>query len=140
MSFWVGNLMLLVLNIPLIGLWLRLLSIPYHYLYPIIMAFVCIGAYSVNNSTFDVYVVMTFGAIGFGLRLLEMPPAPAFLGYVPGPMMEENLQRALHLSRGDFSIFVVRPISAIFLALTAALLAWALVSLMRESRPAESLN
>ena len=139
MSFWIGNILLLVLNIPMIGLWLRLLSVPYHILYPIILAFVCIGAYSVTNSTFDVLVVVIFGCIGYALRLLDFPPAPLLLGFVLGPMLEENLRRALQLSRGSFSVFMTRPISATFLLLTFALLAWALWATIRDRKVSERL-
>lgn len=138
MSFWIGNVLLVILNIPMIGLWLRLLAVPYHILYPIILAFVCIGAYSVNNSTFDVLVVVIFGIIGYALRLLDFPPAPLLLGFVLGPMLEENLRRALQLSRGSFSILVTRPISAVFLALTAILLVWALWTSLRGNQETSS--
>jgi TctA family transporter len=126
MSFWIGNLMLLVLNIPLIGLWVRLIAVPYHMLYPAVLVLVSIGVFSINNSAFDVWVVAFFGAVGYAMRLLDFPPAPLLLGFVLGPLMEENLRRALLISRGDFSVFVTRPISATFIAITAALLAWAL--------------
>jgi TctA family transporter len=125
MSFWIGNVLLLVLNIPLIGVWIRVLAIPYHILYPAILMFVCIGVYSVNNSAFDVLMVMLFGGVGYGMRLLGFFPAPLLLGFVLGPLVEENLRRALLFSRGDFIVFVERPISASFLAITFALLAWA---------------
>ncbi len=135
MSFWIGNIMLLILNIPMIGLWLRLLAVPYHILYPIILVFVCIGAYSVNNAVFDVLIVVIFGVIGYGLRLLDFPPAPLLLGFVLGPMLEENLRRALQLSRGDFSILVSRPISGAFLVITASLLLWTLWTTMSKRAP-----
>ena len=123
-SFWIGNLFLLIINIPMIGLWIRLLSIPYHLLYPAILMFVCIGVYSVNYNFFDIVVVMVFGAAGYVMRLLEFPPAPLLLGFVLGPLMEENLNRAVLISRGDFWVFVERPISAAFLAATILLLVW----------------
>jgi TctA family transporter len=126
MSFWVGNIMLLVLNIPLIGIWIRVLSIPYHLLYPAILMFVCIGVYSINNSAFDILMVVVFGAAGYVMRLLDLQPAPLLLGFVLGPLMEENLRRALLISRGDYMVFLDRPISAGFLAVTASLLALAI--------------
>jgi TctA family transporter len=122
MSFWVGNLMLLVLNIPLIGIWVRVLAIPYYILYPTILMFVCIGVYSINNSAFDVGVVMLFGIVGYLMRLLGLQPAPLLLGFVLGPLIEENLRRALLISRGDFLVFVERPISAGFIVVTLALM------------------
>jgi TctA family transporter len=125
MSFWVGNIMLLVLNIPLIGIWIRVLSIPYHLLYPAILMFVCIGVYSINNSAFDILMVVIFGAAGYIMRLLDLQPAPLLLGFVLGPLMEENLRRALLISRGDYMVFLDRPISAGFLAVTVILLALA---------------
>ena len=136
MSFWIGNIMLLVLNIPLIGVWVRLLAVPYHLLYPAVLVLVCIGVVSINNSTFDVWIVAIFGAMGYAMRLLDFPPAPLLLGYVLGPLMEENVRRALLISRGDFMVFVERPISAVFIGITVALLVWAIVTSMR--RPARS--
>ncbi len=103
MSFWIGNVILVILNIPLIGLWIRVLAIPYHLLYPAILMFVCIGVYSVNNSHFDVILVMIFGALGYcDAASASCPPAPLILGFVLGPLMEENLRRALLIGRGDF--------------------------------------
>ncbi|MBN8293286.1 tripartite tricarboxylate transporter permease [Rhodobacter sp. NTK016B] len=119
-SFLIGNFLLLVLNIPLIGLWVRMLSIPYSVLYPFIVAFICIGVYSVNSSVTDLYVLLFFGVLGVVMAFLKFEPAPLVLGLILGPMMEENLRRTLTLHRGDYSVFVTRPISAIFL--TAALL------------------
>jgi TctA family transporter len=124
MSFWIGNIILLIFNIPFIGLWVRILLVPPHILYPSIVAFICIGAYSVNYSTFDVMMVVVFGALGYGLRLMAFPAAPLLLGFVLGPMMEENFRRALVLSEGDFGVFVQRPVSLIFLAATASILLW----------------
>ena len=131
MSFWVGNILLLILNIPMIGLWVRLLAVPYHLLYPAIIMFVCLGVYSVNNSAFDVLLLVVFGIIGYVMRLLDFHPAPLLLGFVLGPMMEENFRRALLLSRGDYMVFFERPISAVFLTLTTMLLLWLLYSLIR---------
>lgn len=134
MSFWIGNVLLVILNIPLIGIWIRLLAVPYHLLYPAILMFVCIGVYSVNNSAFDVFLVMLFGALGYAMRLLEFQPAPLLLGFVLGPLMEENLRRTLLISRGDFLVFLQRPICAVIMVLTAALLAWAFYDGMRKPR------
>ncbi|MCB1492001.1 MAG: tripartite tricarboxylate transporter permease [Rhodobiaceae bacterium] len=122
MSFWIGNLLLLVINIPMIGLWVRLLTIPYHLLYPSIIIFVCIGVYSIKLSSVDVWLVMGFGILGFAMRALEFPAAPLILGFVLGPMMEDHFRRTMLLSRGEFSIFIERPISATILALTLALI------------------
>ena len=135
MSFWIGNVLLLILNIPLIGIWIRVLAVPYHLLYPAILMFVCLGVFSVNNSAFDVLLVLVFGAFGYLMRVLDFQPAPLLLGLVLGPMMEENLRRALLLSRGDFMVFVQRPISATLMAATVALLLWALWSTARKARP-----
>ena len=115
----------------MIGMWVRLLAVPYHLLYPAIIMFVCLGVYSVNNSAFDVLLLVAFGIIGYVMRLLDFHPAPLLLGFVLGPMMEENLRRALLLSRGDYMVFFERPISAVFLTLTAILLLWLLYSLIR---------
>jgi TctA family transporter len=111
-SMWVGNLMLIVLNLPLIGIWIKLLTVPYRILYPAILAFCCIGLYTLNNNSFDVYVGALFGLVGLVFFKLGCEPAPLLLGFILGPMMEENLRRALLLSRGDWSTFVTRPLSA----------------------------
>lgn len=122
MSFWIGNILLLLLNIPMIGLWVRILKIPYHILYPSILAFICVGAYSLGNNPFDVLVVIVFGVLGYIMRLLQFPPAPLLLGFVLGPMMEENFRRAMVLSQGDFNVFIERPISLTVLCITAAII------------------
>ena len=111
-SMWVGNLMLVVLNLPLIGIWIKLLTVPYRMLYPAILLFCGIGVYTVNNTSFDVMQTAFFGALGVLFAKLECEPAPLLLGFVLGPMMEENLRRALLLSRGDATVFATRPISA----------------------------
>ncbi|PCJ91921.1 MAG: hypothetical protein COA52_08070 [Hyphomicrobiales bacterium] len=121
-SFWIGNIFLLVLNIPMIGVWVRLLTVPYHLLYPAMLFFICIGVYSVNNSTFDVLLALIFGIIGFGMMKFDFPAAPLLLGFVLGPLLEENFRRALVLSRGELSVFIDRPVSALFLGLTAFIL------------------
>jgi TctA family transporter len=134
MSFWIGNILLVILNVPLIGLWVRVLTIPYHILYPTIIMFVCIGVYTVNNNAFDVFAVLVFGALGYGMRVLEFPAAPLLLGYVLGPLMEENFRRAMLISRGSFEIFVFRPLSLSLLLVAAALLVWGLWDAYRSSR------
>jgi TctA family transporter len=118
-SMWVGNMMLVILNLPLIGIWVRLLTIPYHYLFPAIMVFCGIGVYTLSSSTVDLYVLVLFGLLGYVFRKLECEPAPMLLGMVLGPMMEEYLRRSLLLSRGDPSVFVTRPLSAALLAVAA---------------------
>ncbi|WP_438766569.1 tripartite tricarboxylate transporter permease [Kushneria sp. TE3] len=132
-SFLIGNLMLLVLNIPLIGLWTRLLQIPYSVLYPAILTLICIGVYSINSATFDIFVVMIFGLIGYGLLRLGFPPAPLILGFILSPMLEENFRRALLLSRGDWSVFATSPISGVFLALSLGILILAVVMASRNA-------
>ena len=111
-SMWVGNAMLIVLNLPLIGMWIKLLTVPYRFLFPAILTFCCIGLYTLNNSSFDVYGATAFGVIGYIFYKLGCEPAPLLLGFILGPMMEENLRRALLLSRGDWSTFMTRPLSA----------------------------
>jgi TctA family transporter len=115
-SMWVGNAMLVVLNLPMIGIWIRLLTVPYRLLYPAILLFCSIGVYTGNNTSFDVMQTAVFGFVGVLFVKLEMEPAPLLLGFVLGPMMEENLRRALLLSRGDPTVFATRPISAGLLA------------------------
>jgi TctA family transporter len=111
-SMWVGNLMLVILNLPLIGIWIRLLTVPYRLLFPAILCFCCIGLYSLSNSNFDIYVAVVFGFAGYVFRKLSCEPAPLLLGFVLGPMIEENLRRALLLSGGDWTTFVSTPLSA----------------------------
>lgn len=132
-SFAIGNIMLVLLNIPTIGIWVSLLRIPFTWLYPAILVFVALGVYSVNNNNFDIYMVAVLGALGYLLVLLRFEAAPLLLGYILGPMVEENLRRALLLSRGDPMIFFDRPISATLLYLTIAMLAWTLFKYVRSS-------
>ncbi|KCV62012.1 tripartite tricarboxylate transporter TctA family protein [Bordetella bronchiseptica 99-R-0433] len=138
MSFWIGNIVLVILNVPMIGLWVRVLTIPYHVLYPAIVMFICIGTYAVNNNVFDVYAVLVFGIAGYILRVLGFEPAPLLLGYVLGPMLEENFRRAMLLSRGSLQTFIERPISMWVLLLTAVLLVWGIWGSLRR-RPAASM-
>jgi TctA family transporter len=120
-SMWVGNAMLVVLNLPLIGIWIRLLTVPYRILYPAILLFCAIGVYTINNTSFDIMQTVAFGFLGVLFVKLECEPAPLLLGFVLGPMMEENLRRALLLSRGDPTVFVTRPISLAMLILAVML-------------------
>ena len=119
-SFWIGNIMLVVLNVPMIGLWVKLLTIPYKYLYPSAMFFVAIGVYSTNNDMFQVGEVVIIGIIGYILLLLDFHPAPILLGFVLGPRFEENFRRAMLISRGDILVFVKHPISAVLHLLVRA--------------------
>lgn len=121
-SFWIGNVLLLVLNIPLVGIWVAILKIPYRLLYPAILVFICFGVYSINNSVTDVILLLVFGVFGYILITLRFSPAPLLLGYVLGPMMEENFRRTLLISGGDLEVFVTRPVSAVFLGCAALLL------------------
>jgi putative tricarboxylic transport membrane protein len=121
-SMWVGNFLLVVLNLPLIGMWVKLLTVEYDYLFPAILIFCCIGVYSISNASMDVLLASLFGFIGYVFIKFEMEPAPLLLGFVLGPMMEENLRRALLLSRGDPAVFVTRPISLTLLVVAVVLL------------------
>ncbi len=133
-SMWIGNAMLIVLNLPLVGVWVKLLKVPYRFLYPAILVFCCIGVYSINNNTFDVFVTAFFGILGYAFMRCGMEPAPLLLGFVLGPMMEENLRRALLLSRGDFSTLVTRPLSASLLVATVVLLVIVALPAIKKTR------
>ena len=133
-SMWIGNVMLILLNLPLIGIWVKLLQIPYRYLYPAILVFCCIGVYTVNNSIVDVYITAGFGIIGYLFFKLGCEPAPLLLGFVLGPMMEENFRRALLLSRGDFTTFVTRPLSLGLLIAAALLVIIVTLPAVKKSR------
>ena len=133
-SMWIGNLILIVLNLPLVGLWVRLLRIPYQYLFPAIVVFCCIGTYTVNRNVFDVYVMAFFAVFGYLCLKLECEPAPLILGFVLGPMMEENLRRTLLMSRGEFSIFVTEKISLAFLIVAAIMLVILAAPVVRKKR------
>ena len=134
MSFWIGNIMLVVLNLPLIGIWVKLLKVPYHILYPMIMTMICIGAYSVNNDTWDIWVCAVFGLIGYVFRYLALPPAPLLLGFVLGPLLEEYLRRAMLLSRGEFWPLVLRPIAGPMFVIAIILLIWATLATLRGKK------
>ena len=133
-SMWVGNLMLVVLNLPLIGIWIKLLKVPYRVLYPAILLFCAIGVYSINNTSFDVSQTAVFGLLGLVFVKLECEPAPLLLGFVLGPMMEENLRRAMLLSRGDPTVFFTRPISCGMLMAAVALLLLIVAPNLRKKR------
>ena len=133
-SMLIGNIMLVVLNLPLIGIWVRLLRLPYGYLFPSIIVFCCIGTFTVSMSTGDVLIMTAFGVLGYVFRKLDCEPAPLLLGLVLGPMLEENFRRALVLADGDFSIFVTRPISLGFLIAAVALLVAVALPSIRRSR------
>ena len=121
-SMYIGNVMLLVLNLPLIGIWVQVLKIPYKILFPLILLFCLIGVYTVSNSIFDIYVMLAFGVVGYLMKKFEYEGAPLVLAFVLGPLMENNLRKSLILSQGDFSFFFTRPISAACLALAFFLL------------------
>ena len=133
-SMWIGNLMLVILNLPLIGIWVKLLRVPYRMLFPAILVFCTIGVYSLNYNVFDIFMFAIFGVIGYVWSKLGCEGAPLLLGLVLGPMMEENFRRALLLSRGEFSTFVTRPLSATLLALAAILLVLVMLPALRKKR------
>ena len=133
-SMWIGNLMLIVLNLPLIGLWVRMISVPYHLLYPAILVFCAIGVFSLANTQFDVYLMALFGVLGYVFRKLDCEPAPMMLGFILGPMMEEYLRRALLISKGNPTVLVTRPISATLLAVSVLALVAVLLPALRKKR------
>lgn len=137
-SFWIGNVLLVILNLPLIGIWIRLLSIPYSILFPSILAFIAIGVYSLNRDPFDLYMVAGAGLVGYLFIRLRLESAPLLLGLILSPLVEENLRRALLVSRGDLSIFLTRPISLFFLILAVAAIAGVVWSAARSRRPVRS--
>jgi putative tricarboxylic transport membrane protein len=136
-SMWVGNLLLVLLNLPLIGIWVKMLSIPYHILFPAILAFSAIGIYSINSNAFDLFAVAGFGILGYVLVKLDCEPAPLLLGFVLGPLLEEHLRRAMIISRGDPIVFFQRPLSATLLVLS--LVALVVVFLPNISRKREEV-
>lgn len=131
-SFCIGNVMLVILNIPMISLWVSILRIPYYVLYPAILIFIALGVYSVNNNVSDILMVGAIGILGYGMFLLRFEAAPLLLGFVLGPLMEENLRRALLMSYGDLSTFITSPISAWILGISALILLWSLFSVLRR--------
>ena len=136
-SMWVGNCFLITLNVPLVRYWLSVFKIPYAVLFPAILFFCCIGTYSVNNNLDDVFITAMFGLMGYLFMRLELDPAPLMLGFILGPMMEENFRRALLISRGSFGVFFTRPISGTLLGLIALFVAWQVISFfLRARKPA----
>ncbi|BDA86909.1 hypothetical protein Sa4125_44510 [Aureimonas sp. SA4125] len=133
-SMWVGNLMLVLLNLPLIGLWVKLLTIPYKVLFPAIIAFACLGCYSIDQNAFDIYAIVFFGIVGYVLMKLGCEPAPLLLGFVLGPLMEDHFRRAMIRHRGDLMVFIERPISAALLALAVAAVVIAVLPQVRRKR------
>lgn len=133
-SMWIGNFMLIILNLPLIGVWVKMLTIPYKHLYPAILVFCCIGVYTVNNTNFDLFITAAFGVIGYLFVKLGCEAPPLLLGFVLGPMMEENFRRALLLARGDFTVFVTRPLSLGLLIAAAALVVIVTLPAVKKTR------
>lgn len=133
-SMWIGNLMLVALNLPLIGLWVRLTTVPFQNLFPAILIFSCIGIFSVQYSSFDLFLAAGFGLVGYALRRFGCEPAPMMLGFVLGPMLEENFRRSLVLSKGDFSIFFTRPLSLTLLLLALVLVLLPVIPAIRKKR------
>lgn len=135
-SMYVGNFMLLILNLPLIGIWVKILKIPYKVLFPLILLFCLIGVYSVNSSTFDIYIMLIFGILGYLMKKFGYEGAPMVLAFVLGPMMEQNLRKSLILSQGDFAIFFTRPLAAACLFVALALLIFPMIPWLRKKREA----
>ncbi len=133
-SMWIGNLMLVILNLPLIGMWVKLLTVPYRLLYPSIVLFCCVGVYSLSNQPFDVMLTALFGLLGYVFVRLKCEPAPLMLGFILGPLMEENLRRAMLLSRGDATVFLTEPISGVLLGIALVLLLITLAPSVRKTR------
>jgi putative tricarboxylic transport membrane protein len=133
-SMWIGNAMLLALNLPLVGIWIKLLKVPYRWLFPAIVLFCAIGVYSTNNAVFDIWLVGLFGVVGYAFLKLGFEPAPLLLGLILGPMLEENLRRALLLSRGDWSVFITQPLAASLLTVAAILLLVVLLPSIKRKR------
>src|SRR6187397_1425619 len=133
-SMWLGNLMLVVINLPLVGVWVTLLRVPYRLLYPSIIVFCCIGIYSINNSPTDVVIAAIFGLVGYWLTKHDFEPAPLVLAFVLGPLMEENLRRAMLIARGDATVFITRPISGVLIALAVGLLVLSALPMIRKRR------
>src|SRR5438094_5370617 len=133
-SMWIGNLILVVLIYPLIGMWVKLLTVPYRYLYPSILVFMAIGVFSLSNNAFDVLIMVVFGVVGSIFATLECEPAPMILGFILGPLMEENLRRAMLLSRGDPMTFIYKPISAGFIIAATILLIVVALPAIRKKR------
>jgi putative tricarboxylic transport membrane protein len=133
-SMWIGNLMLIIINLPLVGVWVTLLRVPYRLLFPSIIVFCCIGIYSINNSPTDVMISAMYGIVGYWLIKHDFEAAPMLLGFVLGPLMEENLRRAMLIARGDATVFFTRPISGGLLAVAILLLVLAVLPMIRKRR------
>jgi putative tricarboxylic transport membrane protein len=133
-SMWLGNLMLVIINLPLVGVWVSLLRVPYRLLFPSIIVFCCIGIYSINNSPTDVLIAAIFGLVGYALVKFDFEPAPLVLAFVLGPLMEENLRRAMLIARGDATVFLTRPISGVLLAVALILLVIAMLPMISKRR------
>ncbi|MES1163102.1 MAG: tripartite tricarboxylate transporter permease, partial [Rhizobacter sp.] len=131
-SFWIGNVLLVIMNVPMIGVWVRMLQVPYKYLYPAALFFICVGVYSTKNSLFDVGEVAVFGIIGAVFLMLDFPVSPIVLGFVLGPMLEENFRRAMLISRGDLMVFLQHPISAWFIGASTLLIVAQIVAYVRK--------
>jgi putative tricarboxylic transport membrane protein len=131
-SMFIGNVLLVIINLPLIGIWVKILSVPYRWMFPSILMFVCIGNFTINNSSIDMYLAAGLGILGYVLMKFECEPAPLILGFVLGPMMEENLRRAMLISRGDPTVFFTRPISLVLLILTLTMLILMVVPSIRK--------
>jgi TctA family transporter len=136
MSFWIGNVMLVILNVPFIGIWVRMLLIPYRFLFPTVLVFICLGTYIINYSSFNVWMVVFFGILGYLMRVFQVPAAPMLLGFVLGPEMEDYFRRAMLLANGDLTVFLQRPITCTFMLLIFALVPFIVWSLIREGRKA----
>lgn len=136
MSFWIGNVILVILNVPFIGIWIRILLIPYRFLFPTVLVFICIGTFITNYASFDVWTVVFFGAFGYLMMVFRYPAAPALLGFVLGPEMEDFFRRAMLLANGDLLVFFKRPISGVFMALVFAMIPLIVWSVIKESRRA----
>jgi putative tricarboxylic transport membrane protein len=137
---YIGNAMLLVLNLPLIGMWVKLLKLPYNVLFPLILLFTIVGVYASGNNVFDIYVMIFFGIVGYFMRKFGFEPAPLVLAFVLGPLLENNLRKALILSQGDLVTFVQRPISGICLAIAVLILVGPLLPSIRKKREVVALD
>ena len=133
-SMWIGNLALIIINLPLVGVWVSLLRVPYRLLFPSIVVFCCIGIFSINNSPTDVVISAVFGLVGYAMAKYDFEPAPLVLAFVLGPLMEETLRRAMLIARGDPTVFITRPISAVLIAVAVMLLAVAILPTIRKRR------
>jgi putative tricarboxylic transport membrane protein len=135
-SMYIGNIILLILNLPLIGIWVQILKVPYKILFPLILLFCLIGVYTVSNAVFDIYIMIAFGVVGYLMKKFDYEGAPLVLAFVLGPLFEVNLRKSLILSHGDFSIFVTRPISACCLLIAVLLLLSPLIPALNKKREA----